>query len=356
MKAIEYNFAVIMAGGVGSRFWPLSTEENPKQFLDLTGEGETLLQQTVHRLQGIVPEKNIVVLTHQNYKDKVKAQLPEISLENILSEPALRNTAPCLLLAALKLKKRNSDAVMLVLPSDHFIDNKANFQATIQLAFERAAITEEIIALGIPPQSPHTGYGYIKVADPSLSNAPIENFTEKPDQKTAEQFLNEGSYYWNAGIFAWKVETILTQFQRFQPEMFALLAQGEMVFDTDDEAAFLQAHYPKAENISIDYAIMEKAEKRSMIKASFQWNDLGSWGALHKQFTTESKENVAIHARLLADDASGNLVYSTKGKRVVIKGLHDFVVVEEGDTLLIFPKKEDQQIKQLSKKAKDSFS
>ncbi len=344
-----------MAGGVGSRFWPTSREAFPKQFQDLSGSGRTLLQQTIDRLEGVVPIEQTYILTNQRYFSLVEEQLPGLSADQIICEPVMRNTAPCILYAALKIYHKDPLANMLVLPSDHFIDLLPAYQADLRLALNRAAQKNELLTFGIPPTSAHTGYGYLEVEDKSAQITAIKLFTEKPSLKKAEDFIAEGNYFWNSGMFVWSCSAILNAFSLYQAEMLSLFDAGKTVFNTPKEAAFLASQYPKAENISIDYAILEQANNITMIKASFHWNDLGTWSSLHEQLAQDAKENVAVKAHLIAREASGNMIYSSDEKLVVVKGLEDYVVVDEQGVLLIYPKGEDLAVKDLRKQAKDQF-
>ena len=355
MKESQSNYALIMAGGVGSRFWPTSTASFPKQFQDLTGCGRTLLQQTVDRLEGILPLENIYILTNADYLSLVNAQLPELHQKQIICEPALRNTAPCILYAALKIQQLNTVANMIVLPSDHFIDQLEAFQANVLLAFERAKQQDELITFGIPPTSPQTGYGYLEVEDKKAPLSPIVKFTEKPDLEKANAFIKEGNYFWNSGLFVWSCRTIIKAFERYQPEMLRLFQAGIPHFDTPAETDFLLSEYPKAENISIDYAILEPSSNILMLKASFLWNDLGTWTSLYDQLSDGMESNVSVKAKLIAEEAKGNMVYSSSDKIIVIKGLADYVVVDEDKVLMIYPKGDDQSVKELRQKTKDQF-
>ena len=355
MKENNHYYALIMAGGVGSRFWPTSRASFPKQFQDLTGIGRTLLQQTIDRLEGIVPKENVYILTNEGYKSLVEQQLPGLSSDQIICEPVMRNTAPCILYAAQKIHHKDPDATMLVLPSDHFIDHLDAYKVDIQLALKRAASEQELLTFGIPPNSPHTGYGYLEVQDKSAQITAISQFTEKPTLEKAETFLSAGNYFWNSGMFVWSCASILNAFAKHQPDMHALFEAGKAYFDTPQEQVFLAKQYPKADNISIDYAILERASNIVMIKASFLWNDLGTWSSLHEQLAQTKEDNVTVKAHLISDQASGNMIYSSKEKVVVVKGLKDFVVVEEEGVLLIYPKGEDQSVKDLRAQAKDQF-
>lgn len=344
-----------MAGGVGSRFWPTSRTNYPKQFQDLTGVGRTLLQQTFDRLTGLIPEDQVYILTNASYRDQVCEQLPTLGRSQIICEPAMRNTAPCILYAALKINKRNPSACMLIMPSDHFISDAKAFRANVQTAFEKAAAQNCFLTFGIPPDSPHTGYGYLEVTDKDASVSSIEKFTEKPSVQNAKSFLKAGNYYWNSGIFVWSCKTILSAFLDHQPKMYALLHAGIPAIDTTEEEAFLETNYPKAEDISIDYAILEKVEKIYVVKATFLWNDLGTWTSLHDQLAANKQENISVKARTIAEESNGNMIYSSGNKIIVIKGLDDYVVVDEKDVLMIYPKGQDQDVKELRKKTLDEY-
>lgn len=353
----ENNFAILMAGGVGSRFWPVSTAAKPKQFRDLLGKGETLIQTTFNRLTKVVPPENIFILTNERYDSLVKEQLPQLREEQIILEPVMRNTAPAVLLAALKIRRKNKNAVMVMAPSDHWIEDEKAFSEDILEAFETARDADKIITLGIRPTFPNTGYGYIKY-DPSDSRKvkPVETFTEKPSYAIAKEFLNSGNYLWNAGIFIWNVEFILRSFENNLPEMFQLFSKEEEVLNTLGEKKYVQDNYPAAEDVSIDYGILEK-EKGTVfvISAGFQWNDLGTWGSLYDESIKDENENVVLNVRLLADNASGNIIASDKNKLVVIEGLKDHIIVDENEILLIVPKEKEQDIKSIRQRVQKKF-
>lgn len=338
-----------MAGGVGSRFWPVSTPDFPKQFHDMLGTGETLLQRTFRRLEKLLPAEHILILTNERYSALVQEQLPEVPKHNILLEPAMRNTAPCILYAALKIQKRNPDALMIVAPSDHWIENEEAFVENVNTCFEFAAQHQALLTLGIQPTFPNTGYGYIEF-DQEDSNVlkKVKQFREKPNYETAQQFLKSGNFLWNGGIFMWSVSTILNAFQTFQHEMTVLFNQGADFWDTDREQAFINEHYAQAENISIDYAILEKSSSVYVLPATFDWNDLGTWGSLYDKLEKDESKNAIVNAKVYTEESSGNIIRTENGKTVVIKGLNDYIVVDKQDTLLIFPKKEEQNIKQIA--------
>ena len=346
-----------MAGGVGSRFWPVSTAARPKQFRDLLGKGETLIQTTFSRLTSLVPPQNIFVLTNERYDQLVKEQLPQIKEDQIVLEPVMRNTAPAVLLAALKIKKKNKNAVMIMAPSDHWIEDEQAFSSDIAAAFEAARGKDKIITLGIKPGFPNTGYGYIKY-DPAAAEKvkPVETFTEKPSYEKAKAFLESGNYLWNSGIFIWNADYIIRAFQKNLREMFQLFSREEAGFNTSAEKDFIRENYPAAENISIDYGILEKEEGTVyVIPASFDWNDLGTWGSLYSESEKDEEENVALNARLFAENATGNLVTSDKNKVVVIEGIRDHVIVDENEILLIVPKAKEQDIKGIRERVQKKF-
>jgi len=355
----NYNkdyYAVIMAGGVGSRFWPLSTSKYPKQFHDMLGSGETLLQSTFKRLTNVVPLENILILSNDAYNDIIKEQLPNIKQEQIILEPAMRNTAPCILLAAMKIHKKNPNAVMMVAPSDHYIINKDNFVSDINLAFQAALKNDILITLGIKPTFPNTGYGYIKyenTEDKELFK--VEKFTEKPTLRKAKQFLEEGNYVWNAGIFVWKASFIIDSFKEHLLEMHELFDAGVSSLNTKEEDAFVNEIYPASQNISIDYAIMEKSESVYVIPASFKWSDLGTWGSLYEELAKDDHNNAVVKARLMKSDSKGNMIYTHKSKVVIIDGLEDYIVVDNEDVLMIVPRAKEQEIKEIRNSVMEKF-
>ena len=353
----ENNFAVLMAGGVGSRFWPVSTAAQPKQFRDLLGKGETLIQTTFNRLTTLVPPQNIYVLTNTTYEHLVKEQLPTVIDEQIVLEPVMRNTAPAVLLAALKIRKKNKNAVMIMAPSDHWIEDEEAFAADISVAFETAREQDKIITLGIKPTFPNTGYGYIKY-DPTANGKvkPVETFTEKPSYDVARSFLQSGNYLWNAGIFVWNVDYIIRSFQKNLVSTFELFSKGEEGFNTIEEKRFIKENYPAAENISIDYGILEKEQGTVyVIPATFDWNDLGTWGSLYTESLKDEDNNVILNARLLAQNATGNIISSDKNKVVVIEGINEHVIVDENEILLIVPRAKEQDIKAIRESVQKKF-
>ncbi len=341
-------YAVIMAGGIGSRFWPVSTSQFPKQFHDMLGTGQSLLQKTFSRLTQLVPPQNIRILTNERYLGLTLEQLPEINQSQVILEPAMRNTAPCILMAAMKIQKENPDAMMLVAPSDHWIEDEVAFQTDVATCFERCTNENHLLTLGIPPAFPNTGYGYIESAsEPTNAIKKVQQFREKPDYETAKKFVAAGNFYWNAGIFIWSVRSITKAFETHMPVMHALFSEGNPVYNTSEENEFVRNNYEKAENISIDYAIMEKADNVFVKEASFDWNDLGTWGALHDKLSESSDENTTVRAILHAADAEGNMIYTEQNKLVVLDGLKDYIVVDKEGVLMIYPKTKEQDIKKL---------
>lgn len=349
------NYAVIMAGGVGARFWPVSTTAYPKQFRDLLGSGESLIQTTFKRLQKLIPKENIYILTNTQYETLVKEQLPSVDQEQIVLEPAMRNTAPAVLVAALKISKRNKNAVMIMAPSDHWIENEDAFVSDISMALEACRIKERIVTLGIHPDFPNTGFGYIKYEEGNGPLHQVKDFTEKPDFNTARQFIKEGNYVWNAGIFIWNVSFILQSFSRNLPDMIQLLSSGNEVFNTPEEKIFINAEYGKAENISIDYGILEKEENVYVIQASFDWNDLGTWGSIYSEVEKDANDNAVLNARVMALEATGNMISSSSNKVVVVDGLRDYIIIDEEEVLLLVPKFKEQEIKEIRKRVQSKF-
>lgn len=348
-------YAVIMAGGVGSRLWPVSTEKYPKQFHDLLGTGESLLQKTFNRINQLIPVENILIATNKRYEQLVLEQLPEISNKQLLLEPTMRNTAPCILYAALKIRQQNENAVMLVAPSDHWIENETEFIKNIETSFKACAKEDMLMTLGIQPNHPNTGYGYIQFEENSSEIKKVKTFTEKPNLEKATEFLASGDYLWNAGIFVWSVSSILDAFKKHLPKMVDILDNGNNIYNTDLEDDFIKNNYEKCEDISIDFGIMERSEKVHVLPVDFGWNDLGTWGSLYNKLSKDKYQNATVGANTIFKDANGNMISTQNGKKVVVQGLQDFIVVEKDDVLVICPRKEEQDIKQLRTEAKDAF-
>ncbi len=348
-------YAVIMAGGVGSRFWPVSTQEYPKQFHDMLGTGESLIQRTFNRINQLIPSDNILIATNKRYEDLVLKQLPKTTQQQLLLEPAMRNTAPCILYAALKIYDQNSEAVMLVAPSDHWIENETEFLNNIKTSFDATEKDDILMTLGIQPDAPNTGYGYIQFEQNSSEIKKVKNFTEKPHFEKAQEFLSSGDYLWNAGIFVWSAKNIIKAFKNHLPEMVDILDDGNNVYNSDFEDDFIKSNYEKCENISIDFGIMERAKNVHVLPVDFGWNDLGTWGSLYNKLEKDNQQNAIVGANTIFRDASGNMVRTQNGKKVIIQGLNDFIVVEKDDVILICPRKDEQDIKQISAAAKDKI-
>lgn len=337
-----------MAGGVGSRFWPVSTPEFPKQFHDMLGTGETLIQKTFSRLSQLIPKENILILTNDKYADIVQEQLPMINNEQIVLEPEMRNTAPCILYASMKIKKRNPNALMIVAPSDHWIEDEVQFVANLQRSFDICEHDNVLMTLGILPTFANTGYGYIEFDKlDSRQVKKVVQFREKPDYVTAKKFIQSRNFLWNSGIFIWSVSSILNAFEKFQSEMYNLFNEGFDKLNTETEAEFVAENYGKSENISIDYAVMENAKNVFVLPATFDWNDLGTWGSLYDKLPKDANENAVVNATIVIENASNNIIRTNLGKKVVIDGLNDYIIVDKDDVLLIYPKKKEQDIKQI---------
>ena len=342
-------YAILMAGGVGSRFWPVSTTEFPKQFHDMLGSGETLIQKTFSRLAKLIPAENILILTNERYNDLVLEQLPMVKPEQVLLEPAMRNTAPCILYASLKIQKQNPDAVMVVAPSDHWIEDETAFVDNLQQCFDFCQKENALMTLGIQPTYPNTGFGYIefdKTDENSIKK--VNQFREKPDYETAKSFLKQGNFLWNGGIFIWSAKSITAAFEKFQPQMNTLFQQGIESYNTENEKQFINDNYASAENISIDYAVMEKATNVYVLPATFDWNDLGTWGQLHEKLAKDENNNGVINAKVVMENASNNIIRTDANKLIVVDGLHDYIIVDKEGVLLIYPKSKEQDIKRIT--------
>lgn len=342
------NHLVIMAGGVGSRFWPMSTPEKPKQFIDVLGIGYTLLQMTVNRFAGICPAENIWIVTSIKYREIVKAQLPDIPDSNILLEPCMRNTAPCIAYVAWKIKLKDPAANLVISPSDHLVMNISEFFKTIRKGLDFAQEQEAILTLGIPPTRPETGFGYIKTSG-TAKKAPgmlkVEEFKEKPDLKTAESYLKEGGYYWNSGIFIWNVGTIVRAFRTEQPETAAIFDSLDKDYYTAKEQDAINRIYPKCKKISIDYAIMEHSENIYVLPALFGWSDLGTWSSLGEHLPKDKARNAVVGEKARLIESKGCIVHVPQNKRILIQGLEEYIVAEENGVMLICKKADEQRIR-----------
>lgn len=344
-------YAILMAGGVGSRFWPVSTTDFPKQFHDMLGSGETLIQKTFSRLSKLIPVENIYILTNERYNELVLQQLPMVTQEQVLLEPAMRNTAPCILYASLKIQKMNPDGLMVVAPSDHWIEDETAFANNLQQCFDYCEKENALVTLGIQPTFPNTGFGYIEF-DKADTNSikKVKQFREKPDYETAKSFLKSGNFIWNGGIFIWSVQSITEAFAAFQPEMNQLFLDGFDTYNTTLEKDFINEKYAKAENISIDYAILEKASNVYVLPATFDWNDLGTWGSLYDKLEKDEQNNAVVNSKVILENATNNIIRSHDKKIIIIDGLNDYIIVDEGNKLLIYPKSKEQEIKSIISK------
>ena len=347
------NHLVIMAGGVGSRFWPMSTQERPKQFIDVLGTGKTLLQLTVERFGTLVDPSNVWVVTNEKYADIVAEQLPDMPRQNILCEPCRRNTAPCIAYVSWRIKSRDPKANIVVTPSDHVVMNVQEFQRVIADSMTFTEESDAIVTLGMKPTRPETGYGYIQadLSSPSLRNKQIfrvDNFREKPDLQTAEQYIKKSNYFWNAGIFIWNVSTIVNAFRVYQPKLAKIFEALLPVYGTPQEQQAINEQFPKCESISVDNAIMEKAEEIFVCPADFGWSDLGTWGSLLTQSHRDLYGNALIGPDVKVFETHNTIIHTTQERRVVVQGLDGYIVAENDDTLLICKLSEEQRIKQFS--------
>lgn len=338
---------VIMAGGIGSRFWPMSTPERPKQFIDVLGTGKTLLQMTIERFEGIFPPERIWVVTSQHYRSLVREQLPLIPDDHILLEPCRRNTAPCIAYAVWKIKRRDPDARMVISPADHVVADVETFRRVIREGLAFVSPQGGLLTLGMEPSRPETGYGYIQVKQGSngTSICEVEAFKEKPDYTTAQAYLNAGGYYWNAGIFLWHVAAIERAFRENLPEVATLFDSLNEIYYTSGEQAAIDRLFPECPNISVDYAIMEHASGIYVYPASFGWSDLGTWGALYEQVGKDAAHNAVVRGDAKMIESSGCIVHLPEGKRIVVQGLQDCIIAEENGVLLICRKSDEQRIK-----------
>ncbi len=347
------NHLVIMAGGVGSRFWPMSTTERPKQFIDVLGVGKSLLQLTVERFKGIVDADNVWVVTNQKYADTVSEQLPDMPRDHILCEPCRRNTAPCIAYVSWRIKSKDPKANIVVSPSDHIVIDIPEFRRVISDCLAFTADSDAIVTLGMKPTHPETGYGYIQadLSSKSLRNKEIfrvDSFREKPDLETAKQYIQEKNYFWNAGIFIWNVSTIVNAFRIYQPQLAKIFESLLPIYNTEREQEEINRLFPECENISVDYAIMEKAEEIFVCPANFGWSDLGTWGSLLQQSKKDLYGNARIGQDIQLFESRNCIIHTTQEKKVVVQGLDGYIVAENDDTLLICKLSEEQRIKQFS--------
>lgn len=340
-----------MAGGIGSRFWPMSRNTLPKQFLDIMGTGKTLIRQTYERFLKICPPENIYIVTNEQYQGHVFSQIPELNKNQVLAEPQRRNTAPCIAYAAFKIFQVNPDANMVVAPSDHVINDEKNFQEAIRIGLEFTRKTQGLLTIGIQPSRPDTGYGYIqfkeKVEDENFGINEVKTFTEKPNLEMAKFFLKSGEFLWNSGIFLWNTKAILEAFEKNLPDMYTLFQEGKNIYNTPEESAFIRKTYEKCTNISIDYGIMEKAKNVYVLSAEFGWSDLGTWKSLYEQLPHDQHKNAVVGPHVMLDNTSNCVINIPGNKLAVIQGLEDFIIVDTDQVLLICPKEDEQQIRNL---------
>ncbi|RZK41680.1 MAG: mannose-1-phosphate guanylyltransferase [Pedobacter sp.] len=354
------NYALIMAGGVGSRFWPVSRTEFPKQFIDFFGVGKTLIQSTYDRFIKICPPENIFIVTNEIYVDLIKEQLPSISANQILAEPIMRNTAPCIAYGSMKIAQINPNAVIVVSPSDHTIANQDGFVQAINQSLDAAAGDNCLLTLGIKPNRPDTGYGYIQFEDEVLSSDEnihkVKTFTEKPNLELAQSFIQSGDFLWNAGVFIWSARSIAKAFEKHLPDMFDIFRQGMSFYNTANEASFISNAYLQCTNISIDFAIMEKADNVYVLPSDFGWSDLGTWASIYDMAEKDYVGNAVMPAqKVMMFDSSNCMVNVPKEKLVILQGLHDYIVVESNDMLLVCPRSEEQNIKNITADVKAKF-
>jgi len=351
-------YAIIMAGGIGSRFWPISRTTHPKQFIDILGTGKTLIQHTYDRFLKICPPENIYIVTNEIYSDLVKEQLKGINDHQILTEPVMRNTAPCVAYGCFKIESLNPDAAIVVAPSDHLILDEAAFTAHIEKSLITATQNDCLVTLGIKPSRPDTGYGYIQYTDKVINGDfyKVKTFTEKPTLDIAKTFIQSGDFLWNAGIFVWSAKAIVSAFGKYLPDMNEIFADARPVYNTPGEKAYIHTAYQQCTNISIDYGIMEKASNVYVLPSEFGWSDLGTWASIYQLAEKDYVGNAVIPSdKVIMYDSSNCMVNVPEGKLVIIKGLHDFIVVESNNTLMISPRAEEQDVKQIVADVKQQF-
>jgi len=344
------NYAVIMAGGIGSRFWPMSKASLPKQFLDILGTGETLIQQTFRRLKHICPLENILIVTNKDYKILCQEQLPVVLEKNILCEPAMRNTAPCVAYAAFKIQSENPNANMIIAASDHIITKEDEFVRVVMDCFELSANNDILLTIGIKPSRPDTGYGYIQFTKEGLVGnkkvKKVKTFTEKPNQELALNFLDSGDFLWNSGMFIWSAKSITLAYRKHLNDIYTVFEDGKLIYNTEKEEEYIDRVFPGCKNISIDYGIMEKSDKVYVYPASFGWSDLGTWGSLYTHLDLDDNKNSVVGDKVILYDSADNIINVPKEKQVVLQGLNGYIIVESKGTLLVCKKEDEQKIKQ----------
>ncbi len=340
------NYCIIMAGGIGSRFWPMSRTAHPKQFLDILGTGETLLQQTFNRLKKICPEKNIYIVTNDIYKNLIFEQLEGITDEQVLCEPSRKNTAPCIAYANFKIASKNPNANILVAPADHLILKEDEFIRIANLALDYTSKNDCLLTLGITPTRPDTGYGYIQFLESDDYVKKVKTFTEKPDLELAKKFVSSGDFAWNSGMFVWSLKSIQKAFETYLPTMYQLFYDEKNAFNTEKEYLAIKNIYSVCKNISIDYGIMEKSKNVHLISADIGWSDLGTWGSIYTHLEHDENKNAVVGKNVMLYDAKRNIVNVPNKKLVVLQGLNDYIVVESDNILLVCKKEDEQKIKQ----------
>ena len=344
-----------MAGGIGSRFWPLSTPENPKQFLDVLGIGKSLIQMTYERLLSVSPNENIFVLTNAQYKEKVLEQLPNLSPEQVLTEPERKNTAPCIAYAAGKIQSLNPEANLIISPADHLIIQEQNFATSINAAIKSADLGR-IATIGISPTRPDTGYGYIEIekSNETVPNSifEVQQFREKPDLATAKKFVAAGNFLWNSGIFIWKASTVIESLKNFQPELHSLFTEDLSMYNNDDEQNRVNQAFSMCQDISIDFAIMEHAKNIDVVVASFDWSDLGTWGSLDGHLKKDENNNALVGDPISVFNTSNCIINIPNGKTALIDGLDGYIVIQSEDKLMILKKENEQELKEFLKHLK----
>ncbi len=342
------NYVAIMAGGIGSRFWPMSRADFPKQFLDILNTGRTLIQTTFDRFVQFIPVENIYIVTSESYKEIVKKQLPELNVANILCEPSRKNTAPCIAYISYKLNELNPNANLICAPADHLITEQEAFKKVCMDALHFTSHIKALLTLGIKPTNPNTGYGYIQYEQLSVSENiyKVKTFTEKPDKELAKTFIASGDFLWNAGIFVWEVKNIIKAFEKLLPEMHEVFDAEKANLNTKNETEAIERIYPQCVNISIDYGVMEKADNVYVIPSSFGWSDLGTWASAYDIIEKDYLDNAVAGNNVVVIDATKNMVHVDNKKLVLLQGLEDFVVVDTKDVLLICKKNKEQEIKE----------
>ncbi|MBP6432198.1 MAG: mannose-1-phosphate guanylyltransferase [Ferruginibacter sp.] len=341
------NYVAIMAGGIGSRFWPMSRTNYPKQFLDVLNVGKTIIQSTYERFLKFIPKENIYVVTFEEYKNIVQHQLPQVDENNILCEPSRKNTAPCIAYISYKLQQINPNANLICAPSDHLILDEEKFIEVCNEALKFTAHIKALVTLGITPSHPNTGYGYIQYEPQAVTKDifKVKAFTEKPDLETAKIFIDSGEFLWNAGIFIWQVKNIITAFEKLLPEMHEVFDAEKNNFNTVAEAEAIERIYPQCVNISIDYGVMEKADNVYIIPSSFGWSDLGTWASAYDNLEKDYFDNAVVGDNVMVIDATNNMIHADNKKLILLQGLNDYIVVDTKDVLLICKKNKEQEIK-----------